>query len=272
MRLVHRSPSPLPARLVTGPAVIVMGLTVSVSAVSAGTGGPSTPTSEPAPSDLSVCQSPRAALPPRTDVDVSEFVSRLQGTFTLAERTVEGVGIAAEAEYHFDLQPVSASEATGTALLLDRGNLGNLDPVGDCEECQKQAAMGALWKVTIRREDDRSISLTMDGDYLGSYGDFQKGVRATERTVFVKHGSRYLAGSLVSPAGGQGVPDDVWDRVDLSPNDFTYVACKGRYIDRYAKVSNVRPLPEGKTLAQQWEKKKLDGSLVNPPVRRPVGQ
>lgn len=195
---------------------------------------------------------------------MEEFVSLLRGTYALTTRTINGVLINAEAKYYLDVAAINDSEATGTALLLDRGNLGTMDPNGKCEECQEAAAMGALWDVRVQRGKDGEVTLIMDGEYVGSYGEFRKGVKAVEKMTFIRQGGRYLSGHLVSPAGGDGNPDDVWDRIELNGQEFTYVSCKNRYFDKYTKLSSDKPTVDGQSLAATWAQKKSDRSLLEP--------
>ena len=90
-----------------------------------------------------------------------------------------------------------------------------------------------------------------------------------------RRGRVFLAGDAAhasSPAGGQGVPDDVWERIGLTADTLTYVSCRGGYIDRFEKLANDRPLVDGVVLAEAWKRVKQDGSLLKPPhvgARRP---
>jgi hypothetical protein len=227
-------------------------------------------------SDLSVCQSggdTRVARP--APVSVAEFAARLNGTWQLKPRTIQGAIIDADARFYFDIEKVGAAEATGKALLIDRGNLSQLDPLSLCRACLEDVALGALWDVTIKAGTDSrfSIALRMDGEYRGSYGDFEKGMNATEEALFYKEGDVYLGGKLSSPAGGSGFPDDVWDRVGLTDRVLTYVSCRGRFVDRYVKLSDATPRLEGRPLKQAWDRIKASGSFTSPPhVERPLDE
>jgi hypothetical protein len=240
----------------------------AVVAVLAGSAAPAFG-QDPGPSDLSVCQEKRRAEATAL-ADVSEFARRLHGTWILKTRTIQGLTIDTDSRFYFDLANRSETEASGTAMMLDKGNLGILDPLGACKACEADAALGALWQVRLLGRADRgAISLSMAGDYVGSYGDFRKGIKATESASFIKNGDSYFAGSLSSPAGGQGVPDDVWDRIGLTRDSLVYVSCRGGFIDRFEKLADERPLIGGLTLAQAWEQVKQAGWLLNPPRVRP---
>lgn len=223
---------------------------------------------EPGPSDLSVCRAGAVTLEAADDVDLRAFARRLHGTWLLRTRTIQGLTIDTNSRFYFDLdlEGATAGRATGTALMIDRGNLGVMDPLGACKACEADASLGALWTVEIEApEQGRQVSLRMHGEYLGSYGDFRKGVTATEQTTFFRHRDAYFAGNLTSPAGGQGMPDDVWERIGLTEDTLTYVSCRGGYIDRFEKLSGERPLVGGAALADAWARVKRDGSLLNPP-------
>jgi hypothetical protein len=230
---------------------------------------------EPGPSDLSVCRTGAITLEPDANVDVAEFVRRLHGTWQLKTRTIQGITIETDSRFYFDLDLGGASTGgvSGTALMIDRGNLSVMDPLGACKACAADASLGALWKVRVDApEGRRQVSLKMDGEYLGSYGDFRKGLKATEQTTFFRHGDTYLAGSLTSPAGGQGMPDDVWERIGLTADTLIYVSCRGGFIDRFEKLADDKPLVAGASLADAWARVKRDGSLLRPPhvgSRRP---
>lgn len=227
---------------------------------------------DPGPTDLSVC-SVKPTVYPTENASVREFAARLHGTWLLNTRTIEGLTIDTDSRLYFDFDTVSDKEATGRALMLDKGNLSVLDPLNGCRACEADAAMGALWEVHVANVDDERIVLKMAGDYLGSYGDFRKGVRATEAAAFVKNGTNYLSGHLVSPAGGQGMPDDVWDRIGLSGDTLTYISCTGGFVDRFEKLSSEKPDVDGLSLADAWVKAKKDGWLLKPPpVHRGIGR
>lgn len=228
---------------------------------------------DPGPADLSICKT-KPAVYPTAEANIREFAELLNGTWLLNTRTIEGLTIETDSKFYFDLGTITDGEARGSALMLDKGNLKILDPLEGCKACEADAAMGALWQVQIKATEDRQIVLlSMAGDYLGSYGDFRKGVRATETAAFAKNNTSYLAGHLVSPAGGQGMPDDVWDRIGLTRDTLTYVSCTGGFVDRFEKLSNDKPIVDGLSLAETWRKAKKDGWLLKPPpVRRSARQ
>lgn len=225
----------------------------------------------PAPdgsADLSVCGHD-TALRPAEVIDVRQFAQRLHGTWLLRRRTIQGITIATDSKFYFDIDTIGDGQASGHALMIDRGNLSNMDPLERCKACLADATVGALWNVDIRLKDEgKTVALTMGGDYLGSYGDFTKGLQATEKTVFMKQNGTYLAGNLLSPAGGQGLPDDMWDRISLTDDLLVYVSCRSRFVDRFVKLASGKPLVDGLTLPEAWEVRKKDGSLLNPSLAR----
>jgi hypothetical protein len=153
-------------------------------------------------------------------------------------------------------------------MMLDAGNLGILDTRTLTRECPKDATLGAFWTVTVERVKDnpRRLTLTMDGEYLGSYGDFTNGMTATEKMSFLKQDDAYLSGGLATPNGGFG--EDVWDRVSLMGNVLTYLACENGFIERYEKLSNEAPRIDQQTLTQVWKQKKRTGELLDPAYGR----
>jgi hypothetical protein len=218
--------------------------------------------------DLSICGHD-AALRPSDTIDLRQFAQRLHGTWLLRRRTIQGITIATDSKFYFDIDTIGDGQASGHALMLDRGNLSNMDPLERCKACLADATVGALWKVDIRTQaDGKTVALTMDGDYLGSYGDFAKGLQATEKTVFMRQDGTYLAGNLFSPAGGQGLPDDMWDRISLTDDVLVYVSCRSRFVDRFVKLTSGKPLIDGLKLPEAWEVRKKDGSLLNPSLAR----
>lgn len=222
---------------------------------------------DPGPSDLSLCMKEKVPLVPAAEIDVRDFASRLHGTWELSTRTIQGLTIDTNSLFYFDIDEATETGAAGTAMMIDYGNLSVLDPMGFSAACRADATVAALWKVRISRsegEPGKTVSLVMDGQYFGSYGDFQKGITATEQTAFMRRGDEYLSGGIVSPAGGQGMPDDVWDRVGLSPDTLTYVSCAGGFIDRYVKRASGEPRVDGMPLAAAWEKRVKEGSILVP--------
>ncbi len=214
------------------------------------------------PTDLSVCDGARPLPEPGEPVDAAEFARRLHGTWALANRTIRGLTIDTNSTFYFDLG-VAGGKATGTAVLIDYGNLEVLDPLNRCAACLADATVSALWEVTVEPRGE-AIELIMAGEYYGSYGEFQKGVRATERSSFLRRGGQYLSGKLVTPGGGFGQADDVWDRVGLAGDTLTYVSCEGLYVERYVKVGTETPRLDGLPLREAWARRKQEGSLLRP--------
>ena len=216
------------------------------------------------PSDLSICSRKAAPGTPKSTPDLAEFARLLNGTWKLSNRTIRGLTIDTNTFFYFDLPSAGQKEVKGTAMLIDYGNLSVLDPMNFSAACLADATVEAMWDVEIGRKDPASVSLVMAGEYFGSYGDFLKGVTATESSSFSQYGQGFLSGKLTTPGGGQGVEDDVWDRIGLSEGTLTYVSCQGGYVERYLKISDERPLVEGMSLRENWEKRKQDGSVVRP--------
>jgi len=220
--------------------------------------------------DLGLCGQPRRAFRETTEVDARDLARLLNGSWWLNSRTIDGLTIPTDSFFYFDLDITqgSADKVSGTAMMLDAGNLGILDIRTLTQECPKDARLGAFWTVTLERLKDnpRRVSLSMAGEYIGSYGDFTKGMTATEAMSFLKHDDAYLSGGLVTPNGGFG--EDVWDRISVMGNVLTYLSCANGFIERFEKVSNDPPRIEQMTLAQVWQKKKQTGELLDPAYHR----
>ena len=216
--------------------------------------------------DLSICSAKTAIPLPDAQIDLKQFVDALRGTWVLRRRTIQGVVIDTDSKYYFDIGEPRDNAASGSGMMIDLGNLSPLDPLHLCAACLADASVGAIWKVNIGTDaSKRAVHLKMDGQYLGSYGDFRKGMTATEETRFYRYGSAFLAGQLLSPAGGQGVADDTWDRISLASGVLTYTSCKNGFIDRFVKVSDSKPLVKGLELGDAWRVIKDSGVLLNPP-------
>ncbi len=227
------------------------------------------PSPEVGPTDLSLCET-ASHVAGNTTVDARDFARALHGTWFLKGRTIDGLLIPTNSYFYFDMnvEAATGSEAQGSAMMLDAGNLDVLDPLTKTMECPKDASLGAFWKVKLRTgEQGREASLIMDGDYQGSYGEFQKGMAFTEVTSFVKRADAYLAGGLVTPAGGMG-KQDVWDRISLMGGELIYLSCKEAYIEQYVKVADDRPRVDGLALDDAWRGKKSRGEMMNPSYRK----
>jgi hypothetical protein len=215
------------------------------------------------PTDLSLCTNPPAPPGVGSAVDLRELAARLHGSWELNTRTVEGLTIPTNSFLYFDIEKSDADRASGIAMMLDAGNLSVLDTMALTHECIKDACLGALWSVAIERAPDgHHVDIVMDGEYLGSYGDFASGMRAVEKTTFLKEDDAYLAGGLVTPNGVHG--QDTWDRISLMGGVLTYLSCKGGYIERYVKRSAGRPLVDNLPLWDAWMQKKRNGELSDP--------
>ena len=227
------------------------------------------PNPEIGSTDLGLCKAANHAAG-NTIIDARDFARALHGTWLLKGRTIDGLLIPTNSYFYFDMNMEAATEgeAQGTAMMLDAGNLDVLDPLTKTMECPKDASLGAFWRVKVRTgEQGREVSLTMDGDYQGSYGEFLKGMTFTEVTAFVKRADAYLAGGLVTPAGGMG-KQDVWDRISLMGGELIYLSCKDAYIEQYTKVGDDRPRVDGLSLAEAWQGKKSRGEMLNPSYRK----
>ena len=218
----------------------------------------------PERNDLSICSGDKILPEPDAVADVKQFAEALRGTWVLRRRSIQGVAIDTDSKYYFDLGDADEKAAKGWSMMIDLGNLTSLDPLHRCPACLADATVGALWKVSISSEGE-SVHLKMDGEYLGSYGDFRKGMTATEETRFYQYGPAFLAGHLRSPAGGQGLGDDNWDRISLVDGVFTYTSCKSGFIDRFVKISDTKPVLKGLELREAWHAIKESGALLNPP-------
>lgn len=225
---------------------------------------PGAPGGDIGPTDLSVCGAPPADLGGVEPVDAAEFATRLHGTWVLANRTMRGLTIDTNTRFFFDFASKKADRAAGTAVLIDYGNLEVLDPLSRCAACLADATVSAQWDVTVAAPAKDAIELVMAGEYFGSYGEFQHGIKATERSSFMRRGGQYLSGRLATPGGGYGMPDDVWDRIELTGDTLIYVSCKGLYVERYVKVSAETPRLDGLPLREAWAKRKKDGSVLRP--------
>jgi hypothetical protein len=215
--------------------------------------------------NLAIC-SGKSPIPATDDpITVKQFAGWLNGVWVLRTRTIQGVTVETDSKYYIDLDEIGETSAKGWAMMIDHGNLRSLDYRRVCAACLADASVGALWKVTITPDAaGHSVHLKMDGDYLGSYGDFRKGIQATEQTRFHLYGGVFLAGQLKSPAGGQGLEDDTWDRVTLTSDVFTYTSCKNGFIDRFVKLSDEQPNVSGRRLPDAWRAIKDSGILLNP--------
>lgn len=234
---------------------------------------PTTTKYEPSPAvgqtDLSMCHKPRPDYRDTTTVDVREFARRLHGTWRLNTRTIQGLTIPTNSTFYFDIDLArgTPTRVTGTAMMLDFGNLGVLDTRALTQECPKDARMSAFWDVTVElSRTEQRVSLKLDGEYIGSYGEFAKGMRATEAMAFLKKDDAYLSGGLATPNGGMG--EDVWDRISLMGGVLTYLSCANAYIERYIKQSDEQPQIDTLSLKEMWEQKKKTGELLDPTYGR----
>jgi len=222
------------------------------------------------PTNLGLCGKPKPEFKEAAELDARELAGLLNGTWWLNTRTIEGLTIPTSSRFYFDLDVAHGTPGSvrGTAMMLDAGNLGILDTRTLTRECPKDATLGAFWTVAVERAKDnpRRLTLTMEGEYLGSYGDFASGMKATEAMTFLKQDDAYLSGGLATPNGGFG--EDVWDRVSLMGNVLTYLSCENGFIERYEKLSNENPRIDQLSLNQVWQHKKQTGELLDPAYGR----
>ena len=188
--------------------------------------------------DLSAC-SAKAAVAPTATAARSKFVQRLQGTWELKSRTVQGITVNSSerlARLYFDLiAPV------GAALLIDRSR-----SVSDADLSPGDQAIAAFWTVGVAQRDKQLVALTMRGESVGSY--IYARVRNLEDSRFFEHKNVFVAIDKESP-GAIG-----WDKIVLTEKSMTYVSCEQGIVELYAKVSNRQPLVAGLTLQDSWER------------------
>lgn len=214
--------------------------------------------------DLAVCNGDRGVIAGTEKIDIRDLANRLHGSWVLDERTIQGLVIDTNTVFKFDFDHIGRSAGEATALLIDQGNLSVQDPLRRSAACQADATVAALWKVSVRLERADKALLVMDGEYYGSYGEFLEGIRFREQLEFVKSGENYYSGKLVTPGGGFGIADDVWDLVSLTEHRLTYISCKNRVVENYVKVDTSKPTLDGRSLLAAWEQRKRDGTVTVP--------
>jgi hypothetical protein len=194
--------------------------------------------------DLSTCSMARPTVKATAPADISKFMRRLNGTWELKMRTIQGITSDTgqlSAKLYFDLVPASGSEVTGAALLLERPKDGPMTRVST----PRNEAVG-FWDVTVAQKGKMALSLGMTGDkgskLPGGIAPSVKGAEFAElNTVFVSLDNQ-------TPRA-QG-----WDRIIVSDAAMIYVSCQHGVIERYAKSSGQKPLVDGVSVKAYWQK------------------
>lgn len=210
-----------------------------------------------------------------------ELAEMLNGTWELRARTIQGVPLDISNTYRFDLKvgeaeaklvPSAAATKTvdGSALALEDGVMSSLKATTTQASLRAQPGdlfrLGAHWDVNIAQTKDGGARLTMKGEYLGSFGVFQKPVYHTEEGVFYREGEAYvMVGGLSSPTM---LPEemDTWDKIVIGRERMIWLSCRNGYLDEYVKVGGLRTVAEAGSLRGFWEQAKADGTLTEPPA------
>jgi hypothetical protein len=211
--------------------------------------------------DLSVCSLPRPAIKATAAADVAKFARRLNGTWELKMRTVQGITVDTNqlsANMYFDLTPMSTSQVTGAALLLERPKDTPLLHVSE----PKNLALG-FWDVAVDQKSKMSLRLAMtEGGGSKLPGSIAHAVRGAE---FAELNSVFVALDAQSPKS------EVWDRIMISDFTMVYVSCQRGVIEHYAKTSGQKPVVDGLPVKTFWAKQeaaRLKASLSLPGFRR----
>lgn len=191
--------------------------------------------------DLSACAMARPTVKPTAAADIGKFAKRLNGTWELKMRTIQGITSDTRqlsAKLYFDIAPGTGSSLAGNALLLEQPKQETITRVSTP---RKDSAL-AFWDVTVAQKGKMALSFGMsEGAGSKAPGGVARSVKEAEfaelDSVFVSVANR-----------------EAWDRIIVSDTALIYVSCQRGVIERYAKVSGQKPQVDGLPVKTYWQK------------------
>jgi len=198
--------------------------------------------------DLSACGASKTAVKPTAAADLAKFTSRLNGTWNLKMRTVQGITSDARqlsARLYFDLSPESAVRAAGGALMLERPKDETVRRVST------PSAPDALafWEINISQKGKMALSFGMVEGEGSKYEPVVR--RAVKQAEFSELENVFVSVDKLSPKA------EAWDRIILSDNTLVFLSCQRGVIERYSKVSGQKPEIDGLRVKAYWQKQKV---------------
>jgi hypothetical protein len=188
--------------------------------------------------DLTACNAEPGAPPTTTNrAEAGTFAQRLNGTWELAMRTVNGINVdtaTRTGRLYFDLAN-SGPRLVGAALLIDRTH---------DEELASDAAGTSYWAVGIQNGNTNRVNVSMKGESLGGSHNALRDMRDAS---FMDYKNVFVALGQSSASG------EAWDKVIVTERSLTYVSCKTGTIERYTKTSSERPLVDGMSIEAYWQ-------------------
>jgi len=209
--------------------------------------------------DLSACAQTKPVIKPTAAADLTKFTRRLNGTWELKMRTVQGLASDVNqlsAKLYFDLAGEPGGTVTGAALMLESSKTEGLIKAS----ATKPTALG-FWDVSASQRGKLSLSLDMTASDRNRYAP--AGIRDVKGEVFSELDNVFVS-------AGKSAPSSVaWDRVILGDNVLIYVSCSQGLIERYAKVSGQKPAINGLGVKAYWQALKDQHlmALSNGPAR-----
>ena len=195
--------------------------------------------------DLSACATPRPAIKPTAAADLSRFAKRLNGTWELKMRTIQGITSDTRqlsARLYFDLAPGAGPQLAGGALLLEHPKEELIQRVA----AARRFSALAFWDLAVTQKGKMALSFAMSENAGGKYpGGI---VRTVRDATFSELDSVFVSLDRQSPKA------EAWDRVIVSENALVYLSCQRGVIERYAKVSGQKPEVEGLNVRAFWRK------------------
>lgn len=196
--------------------------------------------------DLGACSDPAARVVPSSSADVAKFTNRLNGTWTLRSRTIQGIAVQTEtrtSKLYFDLDSANG-QVSGAALLLD----GNKDKTVKASD-----SFAGFWNLSASRQQNGRIVLSMAGQSVGSYAHVR--ARESEQHEFFEQDNVFVS------TFGEGEMAGAWDRIVVMENSLTFISCTDGVVERFVKVSGQKPTVEGASIQKHWQDVK-DGRKV----------
>jgi hypothetical protein len=202
--------------------------------------------------DLSACAVLNPAVKPTAAADLSKFARRLNGTWELKMRTIQGITADTRqlsAKLYFDVAPESGIRAAGNALMLEVPKTELIQRVSTPKTVN---ALG-YWDVAVSQRGKMAVSLAMSENAGGRIDP--PGSRTVKEAQFSELQNVFVSLDKQTPAA------EAWDRIILTGESLIYVSCKRGVVEQYSKVSGQKPQIEGMPVKTYWQKLK-SGSMV----------
>lgn len=186
---------------------------------------------------------------------VNEFAKMLQGNWEMTSRISHGKSVDTEGAIYFNLSKKDNGFA-GEQLATESGILDAFVSGGGDN---KPYEIASLFAVTLSLGDKNSIIFNANGEIVGSYAPFTKGVPMMQTYSFEKKNESFILKSQKqADAEGRDLEkkiqeeSQVYDKIILSKDKIVFSSSTLKLTDTYKRIST-----KGRKVGGMWSLKRM---------------